>query len=479
MRQDYNRFVIAFRRLYKSILGFEEGSDIQETIEGIKKDIAFRGHTAWILMFSIFIASIGLNVNSTAVIIGAMLISPLMGPILGIGLAIGTNDFETLYRSFRNLGIAIGISLATSTLYFIITPLDIEQSEILARTEPTLLDVLVALFGGFAGIIAGSQKEKTNVVPGVAIATALMPPLCTAGYGLANLRFDYFLGAFYLFFINSVFISLATFIVVRYLKFPLLNNIYSQKLKRYRIYLTIFLVLTIIPSAIIFYNVIQEARFNVSVEKFVKDHCSFENSELISFKSNYNDTLSSLALYYIGDEVEEDKYLSLVNHLPDYGLVNSDFFAITNKTTIKIHQENDADPINLDEKLTAFNNDLRISILEDIYTKNNEIIKDKDLKIQLLEQELLKHTAKNADTFPYYQIGKELKFHFPIISQYAFSNTVEHKSMNNSIVQDTIPAFLIRFKKGYGNSHRKKVLNEAEGWLRVRLNKNQLEAIEY
>ena len=297
-----------------------------------------------------------------------MLISPLMGPILGIGLAIGTNDFETLYRSFRNLGIAIGISLATSTLYFIITPLDIEQSEILARTEPTLLDVLVALFGGFAGIIAGSQKEKTNVVPGVAIATALMPPLCTAGYGLANLRFDYFLGAFYLFFINSVFISLATFIVVRYLKFPLLNNIYSQKLKRYRIYLTIFLVLTIIPSAIIFYNVIQEARFNVSVEKFVKDHCSFENSELISFKSNYNDTLSSLALYYIGDEVEEDKYLSLVNHLPDYGLVNSDFFAITNKTTIKIHQENDADPINLDEKLTAFNNDLRISIVITSYS---------------------------------------------------------------------------------------------------------------
>ncbi|WP_346860462.1 DUF389 domain-containing protein [uncultured Draconibacterium sp.] len=212
--------IVAIRRFLRSVLSINDGTDIPATIEGIKRDIGFRGPTAWILIFSIFIASIGLNINSTAVIIGAMLISPLMGPILGIGLSIGTNDFETLVRSLKNLGIAVSIALFTSTLYFIITPLTIEQSELLARTKPTILDVMVALFGGFAGILAGSRKEKTNVIPGVAIATALMPPLCTAGYGLATLKLSYFFGAFYLFFINSVFISLATFLVVRYLKFP-------------------------------------------------------------------------------------------------------------------------------------------------------------------------------------------------------------------------------------------------------------------
>jgi uncharacterized hydrophobic protein (TIGR00271 family) len=204
--KEFGHFWIALKRLYNHIFGFEEGTDILSTIEGIKRDIVFRGHTAWILIFSILIASIGLNVNSTAVIIGAMLISPLMGPILGVGLSIGIFDFNTFVKSLKNFGIAILISLITSTLYFIITPLDIEQSEILARTKPTLLDVLVALFGGFAGIIAGSRKEKSNVIPGVAIATALMPPLCTAGYGLANLKFDYFLGAFYLF-LSTLFLS--------------------------------------------------------------------------------------------------------------------------------------------------------------------------------------------------------------------------------------------------------------------------------
>ena len=186
----------------------EEGKeDEMETIDYISKNVEFKGANLWILIFAILVASVGLNVNSTAVIIGAMLISPLMGPIMGVGLAAGINDFELLKKSLKNLGIAIAISIITSTIYFSFTPLNDAQSELLARTEPSIWDVLIALFGGLAGIVAGSRKEKSNAIPGVAIATALMPPLCTAGYGLATGNVYYFFGAFYLFFINSVFSS--------------------------------------------------------------------------------------------------------------------------------------------------------------------------------------------------------------------------------------------------------------------------------
>ncbi|OQY04916.1 MAG: TIGR00341 family protein, partial [Bacteroidetes bacterium 4572_117] len=198
------------RKFLIEILSIKEGTDIQGTIESIKKDMVFRGITVWILIASIFIASIGLNVNSIPVVIGAMLISPLMGPILGIGLSVGTNDWDLLLRALKNFGIAIVISLITSIIYFLLTPLKEASPELIARTKPTILDVMIAIFGGMAGIVAGSRREKTNVIPGVAIATALMPPLCTAGYGIATGQFTVFFGAFYLFFINSVFIALST-----------------------------------------------------------------------------------------------------------------------------------------------------------------------------------------------------------------------------------------------------------------------------
>ena len=195
--------------------------DEQLTVETIRNGVEFKGANLWILIFATFIASLGLNVNSTAVIIGAMLISPLMGPIMGVGLAIGQNDFELLKRSLKNYLVATLFSVITATLYFSFTPLNEVQSELLARTSPTIYDVFIALFGGMAGIVALSTKEKGNVIPGVAIATALMPPLCTAGFGLATGNLLYFLGAFYLYFINSVFISLATVIGVRVMHFQL------------------------------------------------------------------------------------------------------------------------------------------------------------------------------------------------------------------------------------------------------------------
>lgn len=194
-------------------------ADEDDVVLSIKKNSDFVGANLWTLIFAIFIASIGLNVNSTAVIIGAMLISPLMGPIMGIGLGIGTNDFELVKKGLRNLLIATLISIVASTIYFYITPLHDAQSELLARTTPSIWDVFIAFFGGLAGIVAGTRKEKSNVIPGVAIATALMPPLCTAGFGLASGNFYFFIGAIYLYFINSVFICISTFLIVRFLKF--------------------------------------------------------------------------------------------------------------------------------------------------------------------------------------------------------------------------------------------------------------------
>ena len=214
------RLFSTFREFLKDRFNLEEDkANENEIIDSIKKGVEFRGINLWVLIFAIFIASIGLNVNSTAVIIGAMLISPLMGPIMGIGLGIGINDFDLIKKAYKNLAIATVIGVATSAIYFLISPISDAQSELLARTTPTIWDVMIALFGGLAGIVATTRKSISNVIPGVAIATALMPPLCTAGFGLATGNLSFFFGAFYLYFINSVFISLSSFIIVRFLKF--------------------------------------------------------------------------------------------------------------------------------------------------------------------------------------------------------------------------------------------------------------------
>src|SRR5574344_1259684 len=242
-----NNNIISKIRAHFNIMPDKE--DEQEIISQITSGISFRGANLWVLIFAIFTASLGLNVNSTAVIIGAMLISPLMGPIIGMGLSIGIGDWELLKRSITNYGVATLISVVTATLYFLITPLTDAQSELLARTSPTLYDVLIALCGCAAGILALSTKGKGNVIPGVAIATALMPPLCTAGYGLAVGNLSYFFGAFYLFFINTVFICLATFIGTRMLKFRPVHVVDSERVVRVRRYVFLIVIVTMIPAA--------------------------------------------------------------------------------------------------------------------------------------------------------------------------------------------------------------------------------------
>ena len=215
------------------LLDIREDSDRNETIESVRKDISFQGHNAWILIFSIFVASIGLNVSSTAVVIGAMLISPLMGPIVGMGLGTAINDDRMLKRSLTNLGVMVGLSLLTATLYFALTPISNLTPELESRTYPTILDVLVAIFGGLALIVAKAKKGTiSNAIAGVAIATALMPPLCTAGYGIAEWNLAYFSGAMYLFSINTVFIGLSTYVVCKLLKFPMVKYANQKKRKR-------------------------------------------------------------------------------------------------------------------------------------------------------------------------------------------------------------------------------------------------------
>lgn len=254
----------------------------KDTIKQIRDDVIFHGSNLWVLIFSILVASLGLNVNSTAVIIGAMLISPLMGPIIGIGAGVGITDFELVKQSFKNFAISTAISVLTAALYFSLSPITEAQSELLARTSPTLYDVLIAICGGAAGIIALCTKGKGNVIPGVAIATALMPPLCTAGYGIAIGNFSYFIGAFYLYFINSVFICAATFLGIRMLRFRHKEFVDSKRLRNVRMYIVVIVLLTMVPAAYMTIGIVRHSIAESNVARFVRAELASKGTQIIS-----------------------------------------------------------------------------------------------------------------------------------------------------------------------------------------------------
>ncbi len=478
------------RTLFKSvseyivnIMSIRDGTDVNGTIEGIKKDMVFKGHSVWILITSIFIASIGLNVNSTPVVIGAMLISPLMGPILAIGLSVGTNDWETLVKSLKNFGVAIVISLITSTIYFLISPLSEASGELIARTKPTFLDVLIAIFGGVAGIVAGSKSEKTNVIPGVAIATALMPPLCTAGYGLATWQLSYFFGAFYLFFLNTVFISLSTLIIVRYLRFPIKHFIDPKRESRIKKYMLVFIIIIILPSTKIFWNVIKESRFNTMVNLYLNENIDFKKSKVINSKITYSDTLSIIELYIIGDEVEQSKVDALNEKLKDYGLIKSGGFwksgiTYTDKTRLTVHQATETfNPEDINSRIdylsSNLSKDVRVGVLEDIYKKNEELMLNKDKRIKFLEDKLLKH---KKDTIPYTNLRKEVKIYFEKINKFAYAKTIE---TNDSGRIDTISTFLVAWNGYAWKKQRKEQKEILEKWLKVRLRLDTIRVVEF
>ncbi|MDQ3142126.1 MAG: TIGR00341 family protein [Bacteroidota bacterium] len=312
--ETLNNIVNAFRL-------HSEKEDYQNVIDSIDKDVVFKGTNLWVLVFAIFIASLGLNVNSTAVIIGAMLVSPLMGPIMGLGLGMAINDIALLRKSIFNYLFSAAIALITSTIYFLITPISDAHSEILARTSPNIYDVLIALFGGLAGILAASSKQKGTVIPGVAIATALMPPLCTAGYGLATLQFQFFFGAFYLFFINSVFIALATLVTTRLLKFPYkhLRQV-KDEIRAKRIVWAI-VILTLLPSLYLGYDIVQQSKFLQEANAFIEYEAVFPNDYLL--KKDINTKTKTILLVYGGAPIEEKQIAELKSKLGKYNLSNS------------------------------------------------------------------------------------------------------------------------------------------------------------
>lgn len=293
-----------------------------ETIHAeIEKGIVFRGTNLWILAFAIVIASVGLNTNSTAVIIGAMLISPLMGPINGMGYGLATYNFEIFRRALRNFSFAVGAGLTASTLYFIISPVSAAHSELLARTTPTIYDVLIALFGGLAGIVAISSKLKGNVIPGVAIATALMPPLCTAGYGLASWQFNFFFGAIYLFTINTVFIAISSVIVSKALKFPLRMQIDPVRRRRLNQSISTVILLTLLPSIYFGYLLVQNEKFTSKATKFIKNITVFEGSYLL--KTDIDPRKKSIRLVYGGNSLTEESKSDVIDKAKDYELENA------------------------------------------------------------------------------------------------------------------------------------------------------------
>ena len=310
------------KSLWKNIRGYfnalPDKENETEIIKQISSGVTFHGANLWVLIFAVFIASLGLNVNSTAVIIGAMLISPLMGPISGMGLAVGIDDFNLLKRSVKNYLVATVISVITAMIYFIISPISEAQSELLARTSPTLYDVLIAIFGGAAGILALCTKGKGNVIPGVAIATALMPPLCTAGYGLAVGEVSFFFGAFYLFFINTVFIALSTFIGVRMLRFQRRTFADAAALQRVRKYIFAIVVITMIPATYMTTQIIRESIQNNNTQQFVKNELSLKETQIISYKRN--DESKTIRIVAVGDPIGEDTIKKAQENLKEYSL---------------------------------------------------------------------------------------------------------------------------------------------------------------
>ena len=381
----------------------QEKEDEQETIDSIKKGVEFKGTNLWVLIFATFIASLGLNTNSTAVIIGAMLISPLMGPIMGFGLGLGISDFELIKRSFRNFAIATVFSVITSSINFLISPISEAQSELLARTQPTLYDVLIAFFGGLAGIVASSTKSKGNVIPGVAIATALMPPLCTAGFGLATGNLYYFFGAFYLFFINSVFISLATYLVVRVLKYPKKVFLDKDHEKRVTRYVGIIVIFTIVPSLFLSYRLVKTTYFNQQVLNYVNTELAFPNTQILSKTITNTSDKKEIKVVLIGDNVSDSTIESARNRLPNYGLKD---------VSLVVQQ-------GFSEQETDINK-LKSLLMQDLYKNSEQVLRTQAMQIDSLQRELKSY---HDDRLLAEQIKPEVKVLFPFVREISCTHT--------------------------------------------------------
>lgn len=356
----------------------------EKVIDNVKVNLSFRGANLWILACAIVICSVGLNINSTAVVIGAMLISPLMGPIVGAGFALAIYDFELLKRSTKNLLIATFVSLLVAFLYFFITPFKDTQSEILARTSPTIYDVIIAFFGGIVGVIAITRVEKGNPIPGVAIATALMPPLCTAGFALATGNIKFFLGAFYLYTINCFFICIATFFIIKFLRYSPVKWVNPGMEKRIRYGITLLIFLMIVPSFYLAYNLIQEREFANKVERFITNEFVNEGFTIIYKNTRYNSKPKKIELAFLTKKFEEDELQALNDRLPLYDLEDTELDIRQDVSSLK------------DEILTEIG-------------QQEQVLSEKDIAIRNLQKELEIYAVDDKKTL------QEISVLFPML----------------------------------------------------------------
>mgnify|MGYP000203308003 FL=1 len=424
---DNFTLLISNTRIYLvNLLDFRKDADQISTTEAIKADVQFKGATAWILICSIFVASIGLNTNSIPVVIGAMLISPLMGPILGVGLSIAINDIDTLRTSMISLGTMMLLSILTSFLYFYVFDINADTSELFARTRPDIREILIAFFGGLALIIARTKKGTiATVIYGVAIATALIPPLCTAGYGIAVGSMDYFLGAMYLFIINTIFIALATFIVVKFLKFPMINYVDSIRRRRISRFATLAAIVVMIPAVWTFVNVVKESNFK-------NDAMSFVNSEL--------DILPNSKYIKKNTLIQYNKDIPSVIELTTLGNDQiSDEIEFVLSTKMKNYSSLDNTELIINQSLFREINNLEY--MEELRSRDSLDLLSQTQKINFLEnkiQQLLK-LEQNYIEFP--GLVNEVSINYSEIENFSYSNVL--KSDFKSI--DTISVFYVKW----------------------------------
>jgi uncharacterized hydrophobic protein (TIGR00271 family) len=434
--------IISFIKQFIQYFNLNHELEKQETIHNeIQRGVVFKGTNLWILVFAILVASIGLNMNSTAVIIGAMLISPLMGPITGMGYSIAIYDGSLFSKSLKNFLFAVITSLITSTLYFVISPISTAHSELLARTSPSIYDVLIALFGGGAGIVALSSKQKGNVLPGVAIATALMPPLCTAGYGLATAQFHFFFGAFYLFLINTIFIALAATWISKILKFPIIGSIDPKKKNKINRFLSFLITLILLPSIYFGYKLVKEEQFKLKAEKFVDNVSFYEGCFLL--KNEINADKKEIRLVYAGNQMTEKNKIEITNKLKDFDL--------TGKLTIEQGYAANADE-----------------------SQNKEIYRLKDqlnnMSLMANQKQRQLDSIQNVSLIGQSIINELISF-FPEIESCTFAKSTQFKPHQNTSVSKTI--VILGAKNVISVQDKEKI----KKWLQERTGSDQIELI--
>ncbi len=434
---------------YQFNLNFDKSYEDQ-VVDDIRKSVEFRGMNLWVLIFAIFIASIGLNMNSTAVVIGAMLISPLMGPIIGLGVGVGINDFGLIKKALKNIGVATVISLLSSTLYFLISPLSDASSELLSRTTPTIWDVFIAFFGGLAGIIAYTNKQKGNVIPGVAIATALMPPLCTAGYGIATGNLAFFLGAFYLYFINSIFIAIATYLMVKYQRFSLYNFVDAQTERRVRRSIALVVILTIGPSVFMGYQIVTKTFYEQNAINFINNEFDLPETQIVSRSIDPKERKIEVLLF--GKKLDDDMLAIIKDKMAIYGLT---------ETELKIRQD-------MDKSAPVDYNAIKTGVLEDLYKNSEQTLRQRDRIIDSLQKELEK---VKPEVWPIKSMTDELSIVISPVEELSVYPSIYYQTSESKY--DTALTVYLKMKHRPTSSQTKKITS----WLKARMQNDSIRVI--